>query len=220
MSNLSAAVTALIHARHAVGMNRSDNQKLKQTVDSNDLTLPLDLRLAAVQAQLAHGQKSQDLLSLRGHKKNPQVAKHSRSNIVAYGKAAAKAGVGNCLEFSCCAAANLETQTPKPSWDLVVLGGGCDHIFVVIGGGAPDANGKYPTDMTTWPADAAVCDPWADLACKASEFPGFWRGRMENWGRIGIQLARVGPGGGFVDATDPYWFDAIANGDKNSFVST
>ncbi len=230
MDNLTAAFWLLTQAQQHIKKGTSDNKKFAGGANPESFRLspgytpgmvetvaqsPENRRMFAMQV---HGQKNQGINQIRANKYNPQVAAHTRKNLIAYGRAVAKTGAGNCLEFSCGVAHFVDTMKKKdrPAFDLVYLGGQHDHVFVVLGQSPPDHQGKYPLDFANWDADAAVCDAWADIACLARDFADRWKQRMRNWKSANLQLAKVGAG--FVDATDPSWLDAMDDADKLSYT--
>lgn len=74
-----------------------------------------------------------------------------------------KAGCGNCMEQSAVAFAYLLRLGVRPlDWMEVTNG---DHAFVVIGR-EPDSAANDPK---SWGKDAAVCDPWDNVAYPASQ---------------------------------------------------
>jgi hypothetical protein len=213
MSNLERAFEALNYARGVIPPSTSDNKKFLSTVSFDDPSIPKEIRLKALEAHTLHAMKQQSVHGLRNNKSNPQVGKHSMKKCRQYGEACISRGIGNCLEYSCVVAKYL--QKAKENLDLVIFEGG-DHIFVAIGQPRP-GDGRYPTDFSTWAADAAICDAWADIACLATQFPARWKARMTNWDSIRLQLAKVG--GGFISPTDTYWYDAVDRG-KLSFIGS
>lgn len=207
MSNLSRAVATLTTIRARMGLNCSDNKKLRD-YDFNDMSVDRDLREAAYSRHIQHGNKSNAIANLRQHPRNPANATHSKANVRAYGSAVIEAGVGNCLELSCAVANQLGTSFFSTGWDLVKFGGGSDHIFVVIGPPPKQPNGEYPQAMSTWPVGSAVCDAWSDIACIAREYPANWKARMRNWNNIGLELPAL-VGHGFAGASS--WAGAVDN---------
>ncbi len=214
MSNLTNAVKALHHVRSRVGGYASDNKKFRD-YDWENPTVSAEDGATAYRRHIEHANKSNAIGDLRSHAKNPANATHSKNNITAYGSAVLSAKVGNCLELSCAAASHLGHGLFSPSWDLVKLDGGSDHIFVVVGPPDPAADGAYPQNFATWPADAAVCDVWADIACPVRDFPARWRARIDNWHIMSLQLPGM-VGHGFASAAA--WRDAI-DSPKISYTS-
>ena len=102
------------------------------------------------------------------------------AQVLAYGKAAAKLGAGNCMEFAAVACVKLSKLQAVPNYYPVELGGGADHVFVAIGQD-PDLHGAFPQDFANWAATAAICDPWANIACLAGDYPQAWRNKMDKW---------------------------------------
>ena len=214
MSNLEYAFRALDAIRAVIPLKSSDNKKLgglnpavaRAFLNDNEAATPETL--AALGSQL-HGQKSTNLHQLRSNSANPMVGDKTRKRVIQYGKAARKAHVGNCLEYSCAVASWLD-ENKGPSFDLVWLGDGRDHVFVVIGQGDP-LNGAYPTSLAAWDPQAAICDVWADIACLASDFPTRWKARMQNFAQIRMKL-------GGQDADGDTWYRAMDDAAKFSYL--
>jgi len=202
MSNLVSAFSALENIR----------QKLNQSSAANKPVIkPQQTDYEAYASQIARNTVDQSLSNFRTKYGFPTKAPALTADILSYGgKVYSKAEIGNCMEVSCAAAYYLEKLKPVPAWDLVTIGAG-DHVFVVLGAGAP-AGSLYPADFSTWPADAAVCDVWADIACPATDFPARWKARMGNWDNIG---RKIGTRGGPVLAST--WADLVG-GPKTSFT--
>ena len=104
-----------------------------------------------------------------------------------YGAAVLGSGHGNCYEQSCAVAWHLE-MNGSPEYALMRYRY-VDHMFVVLG----QQPGVYPDEFEQWSADAAICDPWADIACLAREYPQRWRARMSNWQIMGLAIISDSP---------------------------
>lgn len=214
MSNIDFAFRALDAIRGAMPLSNSDNKKMgglnplvaRDFLNDNEAATP---EMLAVLGMQLHNQKSTALAQVRSNKANPMVGDKTLKRVIQYGKAARKAKTGNCLEYSCAVAAWLD-DNKGPGFDLVWLGDGRDHIFVVIGQSAP-LGGAYPTNMAAWDAQAAICDVWADIACLASEFPNRWKARMQNFAQIRMKL-------GGQDADGDTWYRAMDEAAKFSYL--
>lgn len=97
-------------------------------------------------------------------------------NALASGRTVIKAGAGNCGEM---AALSRET--------VINSGGrayewyaGDSHAFTVVGGPAVKPTGSINFTEPQW-ADAWVVDPWAGIACPASEYTQKLRQTMNKW---------------------------------------
>ena len=75
-------------------------------------------------------------------------------------------GCGNCGELSSTAFFYLLKEDVRPIEKMEIAGG--DHHFVVIGRKA----GSPESDPGKWGKDAAICDPWRETACLASDYKG------------------------------------------------
>jgi hypothetical protein len=112
----------------------------------------------------------------------------------------------------------LSWQLGEGGFDLVYLAPPGDHIFIVIGESA-DASGKYPRSFGAWTDQAVVCDPWAKLACPAREYPRRWQEKLDKWGARGLELSRMSDtGGGWLKATNSFWYEAPIEHDKLSYT--
>jgi hypothetical protein len=106
--------------------------------------------------------------------------------LIKHGLTAQKVGAGNCQEYAACACSALKNTRGVPAYDAVYLVNG-NHIFVAIGQDH-DGNGDYPKDFATWDPESAICDPWAEIACLASEYPDKWKRQMAEWANAGRKI--------------------------------
>ena len=113
-----------------------------------------------------------------------------------YGAAVLTLGLGNCYEQACAAAWYLETHGGA-EYALMHYSHN-DHVFLALG----QPRGVYPDQFKQWSADAAICDPWADIACPAREYSQRWRARMSNWQVMGLTIAFDSPRSGS-------WYDLV-----------
>ncbi|NBC31224.1 MAG: hypothetical protein GVY13_00960 [Alphaproteobacteria bacterium] len=73
-------------------------------------------------------------------------------------------GCGNCGELSSTAFFYLYDKPARPIEKMHIKGG--DHAFVVIG----RKTGSRDHDPGSWGPDAAICDPWYEVACLAAAY--------------------------------------------------
>lgn len=87
-----------------------------------------------------------------------------------------KLRTGNCDELAALAFAYLAEKAgrTRPLEIFQVFGG--DHAFVVIG----RRDSRTGGDMTTWNADAVICDPWAEHVCSADAL-GPWLDKVSEY---------------------------------------
>ena len=85
-------------------------------------------------------------------------------------------GCGNCGELSSTAFMYLLGMSIRPIEKMRVDGG--DHAFVVIG----RVKNSKEDDISTWGKDAAICDPWNEMAIVASSY---WKSASFIWGQRG-----------------------------------
>jgi hypothetical protein len=97
---------------------------------------------------------------------------------------------GNCNEMSAVAAVVLLDHEETHPVTVVNIGGSgiSVHTMVVVGAVAVGADGSLPKDMSSWGDDVAVCDPWANIACKAADYPQQWRDKMSKWSVAGKKV--------------------------------
>ncbi len=112
-----------------------------------------------------------------------------------------KVTVANCEDLSILAWQSLMDKTCKKgksqlgSIDLVEWLN--EHLCVVLG--QPSIDGKFPDEFSEWEKDAVICDVWANIVCKATDFPKAWREKMEKWDRRGLKI-------------DPIYDDSLIDG--------
>ncbi len=134
--------------------------------------------------------KNQELARLRGHASNPQYTlmlmkqkkyvfrkeTKLRRDVVNYGQAVFEKGdTGNCHEIACAGAYLLSRRYDVDDWDLIIYPD-YDHVFLAIGD-----TGGYPDDFNAWPADTAIFDGWAQIACEVRHYKVKWAAKMNDW---------------------------------------
>ncbi|MDB5314073.1 MAG: putative type effector protein [Gemmataceae bacterium] len=108
--------------------------------------------------------------------------------------------VGNCQEQASVAYLYLVTRRVEPVWLLALEDPG-DHAFVALG----EIN--EVSDLDRWGPDAFICDPWANIACKAGEYRKAWAEKLTKWAGDGKTL-RVEKYG-YINPLEDDWFQAI-----------
>ncbi len=83
------------------------------------------------------------------------------------------------------------------------------HGFAVIGL-RPE---QLPDDFSQWPEDLAICDPWANIACAARDYPAAFEAKMQKWANAGKEIFD-GDRDDWVQATDADWISAVLHGPK------
>ena len=211
MLALAAAQAAMTHARKALSKYKEAN---KRPAFASDMEQTM-WKMKHQSINGAEGRVDQ-LRRAEGY----EAIEWDMAQVVAYGKAAAKMGAGNCMEFAAVACVKLNTLKNVPNYYAVELGPPADHVFVVIGQD-PGDNGRFPMDFADWDATAAVCDPWAHIACLAQQYPAEWKQTLGIWDANGMQLPiKVTTGlyfGGaakWVSPSDPAWVDAPETSEK------
>lgn len=212
MSNLSIAMDAVAYTRAAIKENKSDNKRY-QTIEVLD-GLDQGSKEAAYMKTIEKAMKKERLDKLRTAM--PPKGASMAKEILPYGRLATEAKIGNCLECSAiaCAFLNDEVGLARDNYDAVYLADPGDHIFVVIG--QKPSGGTFPTDLSTWKKDAAICDPWANIACLASEYGDRWRAKMDKWAGKNKQVASIGRG--WIAPTDDTWYNSIERCEKLSYA--
>lgn len=90
----------------------------------------------------------------------------------------------------------------------------------------PGADGTFPQDFAAWGADAAICDPWINVACLASEYPDRWVAGLDSWTGSGMQIqakadgmeGAMASGGKWIAPEE--WGDAATANDKIAIASS
>lgn len=125
----------------------------------------------------------------------------------AYANSVLKFGAGNCEEMAE-AAAQIIKKSGGDAKTWYVHGG--DHAFTVVGG--PASAGKSTVDFSEieW-KDAWIVDPWAEISCKASEYTGLLRRKMDEWDAKGLQIYTSGD---WRSPRYPEWVDGLTTLEK------
>ncbi|WP_431104131.1 hypothetical protein [Roseateles noduli] len=126
---------------------------------------------------------------------------YSRVAAVAHSASVWRATAHNCTELAIAAQDVLAHRRPELPTSLVMLAGA--HSLAVIG--ALDAE-TASRPMATWPPHLQVCDPWANLNCRACDYPRFFTEKMEQWA-AGRKLIREGSD--WHPANDKAWLDIV-----------
>jgi hypothetical protein len=84
------------------------------------------------------------------------------------------------------------------------------HAVLVIGDNPPD---PLPADMKEWPAHLTICDPWANIACLATDYPSRFTEKMEKWESEGKTIQITGTD--FISPNDPEWKRNVLEGKKD-----
>ncbi|CAN7524414.1 hypothetical protein [Duganella sp. LjRoot269] len=121
-------------------------------------------------AKKAWSEEKPRLLASNSAVKQIRAVKGDRPAMV---RAALASKGHNCFDLSLIAQDYL-----RSSGKQAILGGTPDHVFVVVGAIEP---GPMPKDMTKWPQDLAICDPWANIACLAKDYPEKFTEKMGKW---------------------------------------
>ncbi|WP_438033832.1 hypothetical protein [Sorangium sp. So ce204] len=157
----------------------------------------------------------------------------SMDQIRAFGARVGQAKVGNCLELSALAIWLLSRpeEAHGAKVDMVRLGKRLptadngdftsgDHAFVVLNPPEADENGGYPGDFDDW-GEAVIIDPWANIACKARDFPERWKEKMRKWKRKGKEIDTVTKEGAGTRPPDQEpWIDGIVVFEKISVTKS
>jgi hypothetical protein len=87
-------------------------------------------------------------------------------------------GAGACWEYALLAFHYLIDRDVAPS-AMVELDphSGGDHVFVVLGDFPENLN----EPLGEWSWNSFICDPWANIACRAQDFHSHWQDKMEKW---------------------------------------
>lgn len=123
-----------------------------------------------------------------------------------------KSGAGNCGEM-----ALLSRDIVRRSGGLAhEWGAGTQHSFTVIGGPSGLAETSIDFSGPAW-ADAWIVDPWADIACPASDYIRQLKATMSKWEAAGWKIRE----GNQADMSplDPDWMDTLIKEPKRRYLS-
>jgi hypothetical protein len=121
---------------------------------------------------------------------------------------AMKEGAGNCAEYALVARDFLLQRDPRAKVAVVGLSA-ADHVFVAVGLAADTVP---PKNMSTWGEDVWICDPWANIVCRAAAYPGEWQSKLRKWAHKHDKYLRAD--GHWVKATDSVWWQAVERSEK------
>ncbi len=65
-----------------------------------------------------------------------------------------------------------------------------EHLCIVLG--QPSTDGKFPDEFSDWDKDAVICDVWANIVCKATDFPDVWKVKMAKWEDRELKITEYG----------------------------
>jgi hypothetical protein len=110
---------------------------------------------------------------------------------------------GACWEYALLAFHDLIERDVAPS-AMVALDpdSGGDHVFVVLG----DFPDNLDAPLGEWSSNSFICDPWANIACRARDFHNRWQVKMAKWKREGKEVLYKG---GWVDPCRDDWVSSI-----------
>jgi len=185
MSNLDIARAALVYARDGLHEYKSSNK----INTKSERSVEVKRGMGEVQGTMYRMSKSQAFGSIEKQRPGPGAM---MDVVVAHGRAALKSTGGNCQEYTAVVCHYLDMLEPRPVFDAVYLEPPGDHTFAVIGQQA-DGQGGFPSDFGDWHAQAAVCDPWANLICWARDYPQEWKAKMRKWANDGKLVSMAGP---------------------------
>lgn len=93
-----------------------------------------------------------------------------------YGDRARQEGIGNCHELAVIASNYLKAHGVSDVGLVGILPPG-DHQFAVIGLNKADVNKPF----AQWGDHVYIIDPWANILCRAKDFPFAWKQKMRKW---------------------------------------
>ncbi len=122
-----------------------------------------------------------------------------------------KTGAGNCGEMAILARDILNKSGVRAAeWHA-----GDAHAFTVIGGPKGTIRPTVNFCEPAW-ANAWIVDPWADIACPASEYTAQLQATLEQWDKAGWKI-REGIKRN-MSPTDPEWMDTLINQPKGPYT--
>ncbi|MFM7131583.1 MAG: hypothetical protein ACKO0V_19710 [bacterium] len=130
---------------------------------------------------------------------------------------AAVLGAGNCGELSKIAFNFLHMHGIFPIARFCLESPG-DHVFLAMGGdfndirdlasrvaNRPLTKSNLRSDFADWPNETYICDPWANIFCKAHAYPLEFLNKMQKWSQVGKQVFYINQ-----------WIDPMTNGYPHS----
>ncbi|WP_112195430.1 dermonecrotic toxin domain-containing protein [Pseudomonas sp. LG1E9] len=125
---------------------------------------------------------------------------------------ALKSGVGNCGEMSLLAKDTINSSGGRAyEWRA-----GNEHAFTVVGGPAELPGATVDFSGPEW-GDAWIVDPWADIACPASQYTGKLDEVMRQWEAQGIKIVDGSGATGLGSPTKQEWLDALIEKPKTAY---
>jgi hypothetical protein len=97
-------------------------------------------------------------------------------------------GSGNCSAYSILALAHIHVFHPEIHATRFTLVGG-DHVFVVLNLQDQKCDTK---PMNEWPDGATVCDPWANVVCRANKYYTCMESKLSDWADDGKLIVYKG----------------------------
>lgn len=123
-----------------------------------------------------------------------------------------KTGAGNCGEMAILAREILHKSGARAAeWHA-----GNAHAFTVVGGPTGPVKPTVDFSEPAW-ANAWVVDPWADIACPASDYIAQLKATMAKWDKAGWKI-REGIKRN-MSPLDPDWLDKLINQPKQPYGS-
>ncbi|NNM58850.1 MAG: hypothetical protein HKM04_03460 [Legionellales bacterium] len=92
---------------------------------------------------------------------------------------------GNCEELACLAYQYLQIDAIALGFQIYLMKGiNFDHVYIALG--KLDGEGVQLNDMSTWPKDTRILDPWLHSRFQLEQMPDFWRdmAHVYNWGNM------------------------------------
>ena len=117
---------------------------------------------------------------------------------------------GNCSAYSLLALGYIHAHLPEDDALQVKLDGG-DHVFAAVFNGVMEVE-KWSKDMTTWPADVWICDPWANVVSTARKYYEVFTTQMKIW--AGKQQKQIFYSARWISPTDTAYLDTLQNARK------
>jgi hypothetical protein len=114
----------------------------------------------------------------------------------------------NCDGLAVAVADYVADQHPLAA---VSIGALSVHAFSVIGAIEPET-ANLP--LSAWPSHIYVCDPWANIACPAPEYPTRFEQKMEKWHKSGKLILSLD--GKWISPLDPTWVSCVKEAPKIS----
>jgi len=170
MSNETLCTNALAHARSALKPNKPANKSSKSGTDRQWQAVKVLDRM-----QQAYKQTTTDKSKPFPQRYSPFILSLDPSDRA-----------GNCTEYAALACAHVLDNGGLGSMFALLE---ADHVACLVG------DSEARDEFTSWqdfPNDVWVCDPWANIACRAIEYGDAFAAKIKKWYAAGKAIMETG----------------------------